>query len=119
MGSDAGRGSGRPGEPGAFETFVNETQGRSSDEMSAAALVLFSPPDVEAASVGPNLESEGGIGPVPALRRVSFAGSAGKAVDASLPLGHRVNALCTCLEHYSPVGYEESFSFLRCVVANS
>jgi hypothetical protein len=26
------------GEPGAFETFVNEAQGRSSDEMSAAAL---------------------------------------------------------------------------------
>ncbi|WP_090007231.1 hypothetical protein [Lentzea albidocapillata] len=35
------------GEPGTFETFVNEGQGRSSDEMSAAALVLSSSPDVQ------------------------------------------------------------------------
>ncbi|WP_086662831.1 hypothetical protein [Lentzea kentuckyensis] len=35
------------GEPGAFETFVDEAQDRSYDEMSAAALVLSSSPDVQ------------------------------------------------------------------------
>ncbi|WP_258947344.1 hypothetical protein [Lentzea californiensis] len=43
------------GEPGAFETFINEAQGRSSDEMSAAALVLSSSPDVQANELLGNL----------------------------------------------------------------
>lgn len=34
-------------EPGAFEKFVEEAQGRSFDEMSAAALVLSSSPDLQ------------------------------------------------------------------------
>jgi hypothetical protein len=34
-------------EPGAFDTFVTEAQGRSFDEMSAAALVLSASPDAE------------------------------------------------------------------------
>ncbi|MEU0880629.1 hypothetical protein ABZ345_18655 [Lentzea sp. NPDC005914] len=34
-------------EPGAFETFFEEVQGRSADELSAAALVLASSEDVE------------------------------------------------------------------------
>ncbi|MEU3645562.1 hypothetical protein AB0E59_19425 [Lentzea sp. NPDC034063] len=34
-------------EPGAFEKFIDEAQGRSPDEMSAAALVLSSSPDVQ------------------------------------------------------------------------
>lgn len=35
-------------EPGAFEKFIEEAQGRSFDEMSAAALGLSSSPDLQA-----------------------------------------------------------------------
>lgn len=49
---------------------------------------------------------------------MSFAGNARKALDTALPLGRRVNALADCLQHYSPIGYEASFSFLRFVAGD-
>ncbi|MFI6101159.1 hypothetical protein ACIA8G_36920 [Lentzea sp. NPDC051213] len=49
---------------------------------------------------------------------MSFAGSARKALDTSLPLGRRVGALRRCLSHYSPVGFEASFSFLTFVAGD-
>jgi hypothetical protein len=49
---------------------------------------------------------------------VSFAGSARKVLDTSLPLGHRVSALRLCLWRYRPLGFEASFSFLQSVAGD-
>lgn len=49
---------------------------------------------------------------------MSFAVSARKVRNTSLPLGRRVVALKSCLETYHPIGFHESLSFLSFVAGD-
>lgn len=44
---------------------------------------------------------------------VSFSGHARRVRDASLPYGHRVSSLRSCVQHHQPLGWAATISFLE------
>lgn len=49
---------------------------------------------------------------------MSFSSYARKALDTSLSLGRRHNALLKCVQLYCPIGYNATYSFLRTTVGD-
>ena len=49
---------------------------------------------------------------------VSFASSARKVLDTSLPLNVRINGLKGCVQRYRPIGFAQTLSFLETVAGN-
>ncbi|MEV6241527.1 hypothetical protein [Lentzea sp. NPDC051838] len=49
---------------------------------------------------------------------MTFAREARRVRDESLPMSTRVIGLRACLQHYKPIGFDASFSFLESLVGN-